>query len=252
MPTSGPVLFARYAYPPNELGYCGPEGAEKLLEHGASGLDDGDIAARARQFEGAWRYLELIAAAAGINDPLDDQVVTAYWVGNDLLSCVKPVDVLDLLTHLKGQVGGFWDKLTAVDAERVTAHHSFQVFAVYPWVGLLGSAGGVALSVLDQCRIRWGQIERIDGERALVRSRPLTWDGRRLALGDERTESVRWSAAGLALATGLEPGDTVALHWDWVCDRISAEDRRALESTSDDQLELTNTYLSSLTPRTSR
>ena len=27
----GPVLFARYAYPPNALGYCGPDDPAALL-----------------------------------------------------------------------------------------------------------------------------------------------------------------------------------------------------------------------------
>ncbi len=246
MPASGPVVFARYAYPPNELGYCGPEGADKLLEHGSSGRDDGDIAARARQFEGAWLYLQLIAAAAGIDDPLDDRVVSAYWIGNDLLDSVKPADFLKMLARLKGQVGGFWDKLVPADIELVRPHHSFQVFAVYPWAGLLGSAGGAALSVLDQCRIRWGEVERIEGERASVRSRPLTWDGYQLELGSEQMESVRWSVDGLSLTAELARGDAVALHWDWVCDRLGEADQRALEAISAGQLDLANRYLSSL------
>ena len=34
MSADGAVLFARYAYPPNELGYCGPAGAEQMLDAG--------------------------------------------------------------------------------------------------------------------------------------------------------------------------------------------------------------------------
>ena len=30
MSVQGALLFARYAYPPNELGYCGPDGAGAL------------------------------------------------------------------------------------------------------------------------------------------------------------------------------------------------------------------------------
>ena len=30
VPAPGPVLFARYAYPPNRLGLCGPEDAPSL------------------------------------------------------------------------------------------------------------------------------------------------------------------------------------------------------------------------------
>ena len=59
MSAEGALQFARYAYPPNELGYCGPEGAQAMLRPGA----EDDIAARARRFDGAWVYLEVLAEA---------------------------------------------------------------------------------------------------------------------------------------------------------------------------------------------
>ena len=31
---NGPALFARYAYPPNELGYCGPDDPSVLPSSG--------------------------------------------------------------------------------------------------------------------------------------------------------------------------------------------------------------------------
>ena len=86
--TAGPLLFARYAYPPNALGLCGADVRRTLLEYGAAGESDGGLAELARTFEGAWPYLELIAGANGIYDPLDPRVVEAYWVGNDLLGHV--------------------------------------------------------------------------------------------------------------------------------------------------------------------
>ena len=73
MSEAGTLLFARYAYPPNELGYCGPEGADALLRPEAPA----EIARRARQFEGAWSYLEFNARSAWIADPLDETVVDA-------------------------------------------------------------------------------------------------------------------------------------------------------------------------------
>jgi hypothetical protein len=59
MSDAGARLFARYAYPPNELGYCGPDGAAAMLDPDRPA----EIARRARQFEGAWSYLEFLAAA---------------------------------------------------------------------------------------------------------------------------------------------------------------------------------------------
>ena len=86
-PVSGPVLFARYAFGPNRLGYCGPDAIEELFGEGAMGGDDRALRELARSFEGAWPYLELIARANGEADPLDRRVVEAYWLGT---RCSRP------------------------------------------------------------------------------------------------------------------------------------------------------------------
>jgi hypothetical protein len=224
---SGAALFARYAFPPNELGYCGPDGAEVLLAHGgAGGSDDVELARRARLFDGAWPYLEIIAAAAEISDPLDDRVVEAYWIGNELLELVDPVAcAADLRSAFEGQVTS---RLAA--AETAVPHHSFHVFAVYPWVAMLGRGNdAAALSILQQCRIRWGTVTEVTGDRASVTCEPLTLVNGSLTLGPARTETVRWSVGGQSLVAQIKPGDSVALHWDWVCDVLDAGQLGALQ-----------------------
>ena len=230
MSAQGARLFARYAYPPNELGYCGPEGSRALLERDATP----EIERRARKFEGAWSYLEFIAAATGIPDPLDTRVVEAYWVGNDLLRQCDPGALSHhLAVRFYGQVGGTWQSA----ADRAQAHHSFQVFEVYPWARLLASDGHpIALSVLDQCRIRVGVVTGVEGENATVRSTPLRWDGSVFEPGTPLREHVRWSAGGRSLIDGLSPGDRVSLHWDWVCDVINEEQARSIQSREARQL----------------
>jgi hypothetical protein len=220
----GALLFARYAYPPNELGYCGPAGASALLRADAPA----EIARRARAFEGAWSYLEFIARAAGVADPLGAEVVEAYWVGNALLDAVDPAALVTFLgERFVGQVGGTWR-----DADtRAAAHHSFQVFEVYPWAAMLGQkATPVAVSVLDRCRIRAGTVLSVQGEEATVRSHPLLWADGVLAEGPAVQEVVHWSSGGLSLLPGLSPGDLVSLHWDWVCDVLSPPQRDRIEA----------------------
>jgi Family of unknown function (DUF6390) len=226
----GALLFARYAYPPNELGYCGPQGSRALLERDATL----EIERRARQFEGAWSYLEFIADSAGIPDPLDARVVEAYWVGNDLLSRCDPGALSRHLgVRFFGQQGGTWQSA----AERAQAHHSFQVFEVYPWARMLASDGNpIALSVLDRCRIRVGVVMAVQGEKATVQSAPLRWDGSRLEAGSTSLEVVRWSTDGRSLLDGLSPGDRVSLHWDWVCDVVTPEQARSIQSREARQL----------------
>lgn len=222
MSTPGPILFVRYALAPNRLGYCGPADDSALLSYGVSGTVDDGLRELARQFEGAWPFLELIAAKAGIADPLDHRVVEAYWLGNPLLT--------DLGTPLRA--GG-------------RPHHSYQVFCAYPWVERLPDekSGAQALHVLDQCRIRWGRVIADTAGQVVVESRPLTWDGRQLALGSLRQETVIRSVDGRDLLDPLRPGDWVSLHWQWVCDRLDLARLTALRDHSAYHLAIANRRL---------
>jgi Family of unknown function (DUF6390) len=221
MSAEGGQLFARYAYPPNELGYCGPDDAAALLR--AS-----DVEQRARLFDGAWCYLEFIAESAGIPDPLDRRVVEAYWVGNDLLDHIDPRDLMARL-HLRfrTQTGGTWR--TAGD--EAVAHHSFHVFRVYPWTALLSRSGNpTALSIVDRCRIRVGEVLHVAAETAIVESRPLAWEDGALLPSTPRLETARWSAGGRSLIPTPEVGDRVALHWEWICDTLTDAQCARLEA----------------------
>lgn len=241
---SGEALFARYAFAPNELGHCGPPGSQALLAGGASGLVDSELRARAPQFDGAWPYLRLLAATAGVDDPLDAGVVSAYWLGGDLLDCVAPAALTAAVGLGFGGQPGVRERLTQTpDVTAGGASHAFHVFVVYPWVGLLGSDSDVPRSVLESCRVRWGTVESVDGESAGVRSRPLTWDGTKLGLGAERVETCRWTQGQHAFVRELRPGDQVSLHWDWVCDRLDDYQMAELSDRTQRQLDSTNTWL---------
>ncbi len=241
-PVPGAVLFARYAYPPNALGYCGPGDPAGLLGAATRGGDLRELSSLATQFEGAWPYLQLIAAATGVDDPLDARVVAAYWLGSPLLDQVPEALLLGSLDQRFGRRAreDFASIAGAVLAGG-TAHHSLHVFAIYPWLGLLRRGmEGAPLEVMDRCRIRPGQVVAISGERAVVRSRGLTFRGGRLLIGEEKLEEVSWSQEGMALSGRLEPGDSVSMHWDWICDRLSPEGERRLTQVTRRNLRAVN------------
>ena len=239
---AGALLFARYAYPPNSLGYCGPTDSRALLEYGVAGVVDAGLAQLAKGFSGAWPYLELIARATGIRDPLDRRVVEAYWVGNSLLPRVDMAIFGDsLLERFRGRAGSSWGFLAENVPAGAVPHHSFHVFGVYPWVGLLGAdRGPTPLHVLDRCRIRWGRVASVAGEQAVVESQPLEWDGRALTLGVPVAETVTRAVGDVAFVADLRPGDWVSMHWHWICDRLSARQLAALKRYSAYQLDITN------------
>jgi len=83
-------------------------------------------------------------------------------------------------------------------------------------------------------------VLRVDRELVTVRSQPLVWDGRALRLGRPAVEQAVGAAGGLALAGGLRQGDRVALHWDWVCERLTARQLAALRHYTMRHLEIVN------------
>jgi len=236
----GPLRFARYAYPPNALGYCGPADHGSLKEATVAG-DLAELAHLATSFDGAWPYLELIAGCNGIDDPLDPRVVEAYWVGNELLARVSGgalISSLDQRFYRRAK-GDFGEIATAVPLGGI-AHHSFHVFAVYPWLGLLRSGTkGPALTVLDQCRIRWGRIEATGAGTAVVRTTALEFDSDRLVIGRSRIEQVRRNADGVG-GFDLHVGDIVSLHWDWICEPLSPRSLAALRRSTRRNLDAVN------------
>lgn len=238
---AGELLFARYAYPPNELGYCGPGDGQALLDL-AAGVGEDDVGTRARLFEGAWPYLEIIASSAGIGNPLDARVVEAYWVGNELLEVVNPAYFAQAARRrFAAQPGADWASLDRVHQWPAVPHHSFHVLTVYPWMGVIREGrGGPALSILDRCRIRWGRVTSVHGDQVDVSCQPLSWDGAVLGLGEERAETVRWAQSGRSLSSAVEPGEWVSLHWDWVCDKLTSSQLDALRNFTDRQLAITN------------
>lgn len=229
----GPVRFARFAYPPNRLGFCGPRDDE--FARYVSGTSDGGLRESAEQFEGAYPYLRLLAGANHCDDPLDAAVVEAYWIGNDLLTRVPNHDFgRSIDDRFRRRAGARWRHVAEALPTGV-ANHCFHVFRVMPWVGLL-RAGVVdePLSIVDRCRISWAEVVGpVDpgspDSRWMVRRSPLRWTGSRLVWGPPVVEAVS-SPVDVAI------GDVVAVHWDWICERLSPRQLRWLQSTTLTQL----------------
>ena len=233
----GPTLFARFAYPPNELGLCGPDDGE-LIAAVADGAPDAEIHEALRGFTGAYPYLRFIAEQRGVGDPLATDVVESYWLAH---GSAASSDLLDFGNHLREtflpRMGsnwmGFADQLDSIPHPT----HAFHVLAVYPWLGKLRE-GMVepSLRILDRCRVRWGTVVSVDGLRAQVMSPPLLWENGVLSIGAPEAEEVRLYA-GVAAA----PGDAVALHWDWACAVLDDGYLTSLRTDTDRVLAAANT-----------
>lgn len=230
---TGAEMFARYAYAPNHLGYCGPPNPELLLEGTRASIE-----AAARQFTGAWPYLQVLANMTGIPDPLDHRLVASYWLGGGVGAGLDPQDfTTELLAVIGPQAGHYWGHLGADLAVEAAPNHCFHVFGVYPWSRLLGKGPDAQpVSILDNCRISWGTVLSTSDTTAELRRQGLHWDGAALSLSAPVTHRVE-------LGTSVATGDLVAVHWGRVCDRLTAEQVETLEHYTARQLRVTNDRL---------
>ncbi|MHA6780962.1 DUF6390 family protein [Pseudonocardia saturnea] len=231
-PNSSPGvdLFARYALAPNALGFCGPPTG--------LGSSEREVRAAATRFSGAWPYLQVLARLTGTDDPLDARLVESYWLGRDV-----GVDGArfgkELLEIIGPRAGHYWRHLTPDLLAEASGDHGFHVFAVYPWSRLLDTGLDHPRHVLDSCRIRWGTVLSRTADGVDVASRRLTWDGSALGLGDPAAERIAPDHALVDVGVG----DTVALHWEWLCDRLTADRTADLERTTRHHLAATTRRL---------
>lgn len=263
--TGGALRFARYALAPNRLGYCGPADDTALFEQAvdlsarrtsagissATGQADAarGLRALARGFEGAWPYLELIAGANGIKDPLDDRVVAAYWLGGQLLRTVGPFAAGNHAeARFRSRAGRWWAEVAAALEAGVLVNHAFHVMVVGPWVGMLrGGRSDAPLEVIDRCRIRRGRVLELYGDEAVVVTDRISFNSGLLAhtcSGTEGTQRVRLGEGGRHPCGPVQVGDTVAIHWDWVCEVLTPSAACALQQGEAAAIERANRALS--------
>ena len=242
-PAPGPIRFARYAFGPNRLGYCGPDEAGELFAQATAGHDLRKLRDLAGKFEGAFPYLCLIAQSNGIRDPLDAAVVEAYWLGSPLLDGVQARDFGESLdSRFRRRLrGDGWRWLGSKPEAGAVPNHAFHVLDVFPKVGMLRT-GEVerALEVMDSCRIRWGRVLVRDGDALVVSAVPLEMLDGRLRLGPPRVERIRGWVDGAGFVGDVAPGDVVSIHWDWACERLDARRLLALREVTAAELELAN------------
>lgn len=233
----GLLLFARFAFMPNRLGYCGADVNAELLAYLKEGAADARLRRHLQTFAGALPYLRLIAESNGIPDPFDRRVVEAYWIGNDLL---ETVDWTRYARHLHDLLRGrvrpsVMELLASKPQEGARAHHAFHVLEVSARLGLPGGDAS-----LDHCRIGWGAVTAVEPGALVVSACPIVTRDGRLALGEARPTRVLRAIGDDRFLDGASSGDLVAFHWGWACVRLTPAQAAALERYTRGMLALAN------------
>lgn len=236
--TDGVVTCARYAFAPNFYHYCGPDTAGNFKEYVSASEADGKLVEYLANFETLYPYLQSIAAANTLADPLDYRVVEAYWVGNSLLSAVTPSQTYVSLTEgqkLDKRVDKKTQKwLFGKIDKQARLHHSFHVFNVFTRTGHRMVAH--TCETMDSCRISWGQVT--DEKQLLVKTQQLVYrDGKLVFI--PAIKSLVNPVDGLQLVKG----DWVSFHWGFICEKISLPQVSWLKKLTEHHLALANETL---------
>ncbi|MBM3469304.1 MAG: hypothetical protein FJX73_00705 [Armatimonadetes bacterium] len=233
----GTLLFARFAFMPNHLGYCGDDSNATLLAYMRESVSDQGLRRHLNAFSGALPYLRVIAESNGIADPFDARVVEAYWIGNGLLETVDwAFHARRLHERFSGRVRpATMELLVGKPRAGARAHHAFHVFDVSFRTGL--PQGDAAL---DLCRIGWGTVNAVEPVAFTVTYRPIVLRQGRLCFGEPQTERVLRAMGTDQFLDEASVGDVIAFHWRWACLKLTPAQVANLERYTQGMLALAN------------
>ncbi len=240
---SGLKIAAHFGWRPHFLGLCGPKQArqEKLLQK----FLQGKISAKKmrpvfRNFLGAYFYYKLIAKSNKIKDPFDKRVVSAYWIGNELLEKVKTENLRKMIAQEFVGPGLLPKEIAAKKAAAIPRgskpHHSFHVLIIG---SVTGSVDFKNTGLKDLCRIGWGKVKKLKTKSCIVECQPLVGE-KKIKLGKAVEKEIIWDKN---LAPELKIGDWVAFHWNCICYKITPSQKKNLIYWTNYHLRLVNQTL---------
>jgi drug/metabolite transporter (DMT)-like permease len=238
----GVLRCSRYAFGPNRLHYCGPDANQEIASYINEGVSDPGLAHLLKQFQTMYPYLQHIAEANSISNPFEERVVEAYWIGNDLLENIKTKKFYHHLVEgqqIKKKVGAKSFELIAEKLEQgAVPHHSFHVLDIWKRTGHLEREH--TLESMDECRVSWGRVVKVDGPLIIVLTRPLRYIQGKLFLGEPAQKKLTRRLESTYDIEQINVGDLVSIHWSVPCEIITPRQAAMLEKYTLRHLELAN------------
>lgn len=226
-------LVSRFALPPNFLGYCGQGSAPEKFKKCVTSGECRGVEEEVSKFIGLYPYLKTISAITNL--PIFSyEVIESYWLGNDQLKKARLEDYPLLLENLEKQgvpeflIKELHDKIPKV----FIPNHLFQVLHV--GVGRVSGSVPFNLQSINNCMIRWGKVEKINGQKCTMDLNSLKEEGSGYVLTKIK-ESVLFDEG---FTPNLKIADTVAVHWNFVVRILTEEEEVKLSFWTKEVLKL--------------
>lgn len=217
-------LVSRFSLPPNSLGYCGENSAvENFKKCVVDGICD-PVKEEIEKFIVLHPYLKTLSEISG-KSKFSYEVVEAYWLGNSLLDEVTAAHYDILLRNFEeqGVPSTLIHELRGNPPKKFIPIHLFQVLR--PGVGRASGSVPFNIESVDNCMIRWGEVQdRRDG-RYLVDLNSLSLKKDKYILTKISSEALE--VPGFTPALGL--GSVVAVHWGQIVKILTEKEERNIE-----------------------
>lgn len=238
---AGLLKCARYAFAPNRLKYCGPDNkTREVLDYLNENTADEGLKQILRKFETLYPYLKFIALENNLNDPFDERVVEAYWLGNGLLDKISQKGLYEhFLNGLSLKKKLHKRELNLVMAKLnfgALPHHSFHVFNVFS--GVWGE--GRTLETMDNCRVGWGKVLTVDVHKATILTKPLVYFEGKVEFGKLIKKEITIPFDLKNIGPKLTPGLWLSFHWNVFCEVLSPRQVNLLKKYTGESLSLVN------------
>jgi hypothetical protein len=241
----GILRCSRYAFGPNRLHYCGPDANKEIGEYIKNSETDLGLAHLMKQFQTMFPYLRHISSANGIEDPFDDKVVEAYWLGNNLLETIEKKYFYNHLVddhRIPKRIGlKSFRIVESKIAAGAVPHHSFHVLDIWKRTGNLQIEH--TLESMDECRISWGKVQKTEGPYVYVETEPLSYKDGRLFIGEPIVKKLVRRLESTFDIEQLKPGDITSIHWGVPCEVINARQLKSLKYYTNLHIQLANKTL---------
>jgi hypothetical protein len=229
---NGLQLACRYAYPTTKLGYCGPKDLSDDIYSCAKTGTCGDLREYILRYEALPIYLKLIAEAHD-KDPLDLDVVEAFWIGSKLSNTIKTEEIRRSFIPLM-KIPFYKKRLEpkfSAFPDDCHPTHSFHVLLIGSITGVLDNSIGSA----NSCLVRKGDF---DGSRTMVEYLVEKKDHWTVDRKESRGMNIDF--------IDQSPGDIFSFHWDYAVQKL---DRPKAENHTKDlihHLDIRNRIISEL------
>lgn len=251
---AGELLHTKHAFPPNSLGYCGPDVRGRILDYLHNHSDGESLLPVLTKFEAAYPFVRMIAKSTG-KSPFDYKVTEAYWLGNSLLNRVEPVEFYEFahqdLAPSRKTVGKK-DGLRKEEAKSLfrelgfnaKPHHTFYVLGMYARSSDKSGTEEKLLELMDSCRISWGRVSEVKRETLVVERPSLTLTRDRISLTRPNKKEITYDPE-IHPFSNIHIGDWVSIHWNFASEKLLPYQLKNLKQFTALDIEATNRLVAS-------